>query len=122
MYLNAIEDAFGGEIDFSQLVKLYGNNPENEVRYSQAECTGIEKIRIEGNPDTANVSTSYVERQNLTKRMSMRRFTRLTNACSKKVDSLGYAVDLHSMYYNFCRGHQSLRVTPAMEAGVTNHV
>jgi len=122
MYLNAVEDAFGGEIDFSQLVKLYGNNPESEVRYSPAECTGIEKIRIEGNPDTPHVSTSYVERQNLTMRMSMRRFTRLTNAFSKKVDNLGYAVALHFMYYNFCRVHQSLRVTPAMEAGVTDHV
>jgi IS1 family transposase len=122
MYLNAVEDAFGGEIDFGQIVKLYGNNPESEVRYSPAECTGVEKIRIEGNPDTAHVSTSYVERQNLTMRMSMRRFTRLTNAFSKKVDNLGYAVALHFMYYNFCRVHQSLRVTPAMEAGVTDHV
>jgi len=122
MYLNAVEDAFGGEIDFGQLVKLYGNNPESEVRYSPAECTGIEKHTIEGNPDKAHVSTSYVERANLTMRMGMRRFTRLTNAFSKKVDNLGYAVALHFMYYNFCRVHQSLRVTPAMEAGVTDHV
>jgi hypothetical protein len=122
MYLNAVEDAFGGEIDFGQIVKLYGNDPESEVRYSPAECTGIEIHNIEGNPDKAHVSTSYVERANLTMRMGMRRFTRLTNAFSKKVDNLGYAVALHFMYYNFCRVHQTLRVTPAMEAGVTDHV
>lgn len=122
MYLSAVEDAFGGEIDFGQIVKLYGNDPESEVRYSPAECTGIEIHNIEGNPDKAHVSTSYVERANLTMRMSMRRFTRLTNAFSKKVDNLGYAVALHFMYYNFCRVHQSLRVTPAMEAGVADHV
>ena len=122
MYLDAVEGAFGGEIDFGQIIKLYGNNPESEVRYSPAECTGIEIHTIEGNPDKAHVSTSYVERANLTMRMGMRRFTRLTNAFSKKVDNLGYAVALHFMYYNFCRVHQTLRVTPAMEAGVTDHV
>jgi hypothetical protein len=98
------------------------NNPEPEVRYSSAKCLGIRKEIINGNPDSQKVSTSYVERQNLTMRMSMRRFTRLTNAFSEKVENLKYAVALHFMYYNFCRVHQSLRVTPAMEAGVTDHV
>lgn len=122
MYLNAVEDAFGGEIDFSQLVKLYGNSPESEVRYSPAECTGIEIKQIQGNPDLKHISTSYVERQNLTMRMSMRRFTRLTNGFSKKAYNMACAIALHFMYYNFCRIHQTLRVTPAMEAGVTDHV
>ncbi len=122
MYLNAVENAFGGDIDFSQLIKIYGNSPESEVRYSPAECTGIEKQRIEGNPDPKHVSTSYVERQNLTMRMGMRRFTRLTNGFSKKVYNMACAVSLHFMYYNFCRVHQTLRVTPAMEAGVSDHI
>jgi IS1 family transposase len=122
MYLWAVEDAFGSEIDFSQLVKLYGSSEESEKRYSPAQCIGTQKIKINGNPDDKSISTSYVERQNLTMRMSMRRFTRLTNAFSKKVENLKYAVALHFMYYNFCRVHQSLRVTPAMEAGVTDHI
>lgn len=92
------------------------------MRYSPAQCLGAEKHKVIGNPDSKNISTSYVERQNLTMRMNMRRFTRLTNAFSKKVENLGYAVALHFMYYNFCRVHQTLRVTPAMEAGVTDHV
>jgi IS1 family transposase len=125
MYLDAVEEAFGKDIDFSQLIKLYGNEGEGrqaEVKYSPAQCTGEIKERIQGNPDMSKVSTSYVERQNLTMRMSMRRFTRLTNAFSKKVENLAYAVALHFMYYNFCRIHQTLRVTPAMEAGVADHV
>jgi IS1 family transposase len=122
MYLEAVEDAFGNEIDFSQLIKIYGNTEESQKRYSPAQCIGTEKIRINGNPDNSSISTSYVERQNLTMRMNMRRFTRLTNAFSKKVENLYYAVALHFMYYNFCRIHQTLRVTPAMEAKVTNHI
>ncbi len=122
MYLDSVEDAFGSEIDFSQLVKLYGSSENTEKRYSPAKCLGTHKIRIKGNPDEKNISTSYVERQNLTMRMSMRRFTRLTNAFSKKVENLGYAVVLHFMYYNFCRIHQTLRVTPAMEAKVTDRL
>ena len=122
MYLEAVEDAFGREIDFSQLIKIYGNTPESEVRYSPAECRGIEINKIQGNPDSDHISTSYVERHNLTMRMNMRRFTRLTNGFSKKVEKLACAVALHFMYYNFCRVHQTLRLTPAMEAGVTDHV
>lgn len=118
-YLNAIEAAFGSEIDYSQLVKLYGNDREGQVRYSPAQCTGIVKETVQGNPDPKHVSTSFVERQNLTMRMSMRRFTRLTNGFSKKIKNLEHAVALHFMYYNFCRIHQTLRVTPAMVAGVT---
>jgi IS1 family transposase len=121
MYLEAVENAFGADIDFSQLVKLYGQTSEGQKRYSPPQCIGTIKTKINGNPDIANVSTSYVERQNLTMRMNMRRFTRLTNAFSKKVENLFYAVSLHFMYYNFCRIHQTLRVTPAMEAKVSDH-
>ena len=122
MYLGAVEDAFGGDIDYSQLIKLYGDTPDGQKRYSPARCTGTIKTRIIGNPSERHVSTSYVERQNLTMRMSMRRFTRLTNGFSKKIENLFYAVSLHFMHYNFCRIHQTLRVTPAMEARVTDHV
>jgi IS1 family transposase len=122
MYLDAVPRAFGKEIDYSQLIKIYGNNPESEIRYSPAQCTGVRAKEVIGYPEGKYVSTSYVERQNLTMRMNMRRFTRLTNAFSKKVDNLGYAVALHFMYYNFCRIHQSLRVTPAMKAKVTDHL
>jgi len=123
-YLSAVEAAFGGDIDYAMLVKMYGNSSgqDDQRRYSPAECKGIEKIRIEGNPDLSHVSTSYVERQNLTMRMSMRRFTRLSNGFSKKVENLEHAVALHFMNYNFARVHKTLRVTPAMEAGVADHV
>ncbi len=122
IYLEAIEGTFGGDIDYAMLIKLYGIDPEGEKRYSPAKCIGTRVAKISGNPEKKHISTSYAERQNLTMRMSMRRFTRLTNAFSKKVENLAHAVSLHFMYYNFCRIHQTLRVTPAMEAGVTDHV
>jgi IS1 family transposase len=122
-YVSAIEDAFGSDIDYAMLIKIYGNTPEGgEVRYSPAQCMGARKAVISGQPNIKHVSTSFAERQNLNMRMSMRRFTRLTNAFSKKVENLEHAVALHFMNYNFCRIHQSLRVTPAMEAGLTDHV
>jgi IS1 family transposase len=121
-YLDAVEGAFGANVDYAMLVKLYGEAPEAEKRYSPAQCIGCHKTRIEGNPDPRHVSTSFVERQNLTMRMSMRRFTRLTNSFSKKLENLEAAVALHFMWYNFGRVHQTLRVTPAMEAGVADHV
>ncbi|HEY3277768.1 MAG TPA: IS1 family transposase [Syntrophorhabdaceae bacterium] len=123
MYLNAVEYAFGGDIDYAMLIKLYGNEgQQGDTRYSPAICTGAEKKVICGRPDKEHVSTSYVERQNLTMRMSMRRFTRLTNAFSKKAENHAHAVALHFMHYNFCRIHKTLRVTPAMAAGVTERV
>lgn len=122
-YLEAVDGAFGSEIDYAMLVKLY-NTPStgNEGRYSPGECCGTRRVRIMGDPDHAHVSTSFAERQNLTMRMSMRRFTRLTNAFSKKIENHRHAVALHYMYYNFARVHQTLRVTPAMQAGVADHV
>jgi IS1 family transposase len=121
-YLEAVEGAFGGDVDYAMLVKIYGQGAEAEKRYSPADCIGARKTAIEGNPDRDHVSTSYVERQNLTMRMHMRRFTRLTNAFSKKVENHAHAVALHAMFYNFCRIHKTLRVTPAMEAGLADHV
>ncbi len=123
VYLRAIEGAFGSEIDYAMLDKIYTNPPrEGSVRYSPAECCGARKVKIAGNPDMTKASTSYVERQNLTMRMSMRRMTRLTNAFSKKLENQAHAVALHFMHYNFCRIHQTLRVTPAMQAGIADHV
>ncbi len=127
-YIWAVEDAFGSEIDYAMLIKLYGPQPEVEKRYSPAECIATEKRVVQGKPDITKISTSYVERQNLTMRMNMRRFTRLTNAFSKKIENLEYAVALHFMYYNFCRSHKTLNlkkalgVTPAMAAGVTDRI
>jgi IS1 family transposase len=122
-YLEAVEGAFGSEIDCAMLVKVYGADPAaDQTRYSPAKCIGTMSQRITGNPDMAKVSTSYVERANLTMRMSMRRFTRLTNAFSKKLDNHKAAVAFYFMWYNFARIHQTLRVTPAMEAGVADHV
>ena len=119
-YLAAVEDSLGGDIDYATLTKLYGNDPEAEKRYSPAKCIGIECKIVLGDPDGKHISTSNVERQNLTLRMSMRRFTRLTNAFSKKVENHAAAVALYFMYYNFARVHQTLRVTPAMEAGASD--
>jgi IS1 family transposase len=123
-YLNAVPDAFGTDVDYAQLVKHYGAAPSqnDQRRYSPAQLVGAEQKAIQGNPDMSKVSTSYVERQNLTMRMGMRRFTRLTNGFSKKVENLEHAVSLHFMHYNFARIHKTLRVTPAMEAGVSDHV
>jgi IS1 family transposase len=123
VYLEAIESAFGSEIDYAMLVKLYGaDRGESEARYSPAECIGCRSIAVTGRPDPKHISTSFVERQNLTMRMSMRRFTRLTNGFSKKVENLGHSVAPHYMWYNFARVHKTLRVTPAMEAGIADHV
>lgn len=125
VYVEAVDKAFGTEIDYAMLVKQYGSDNRDvgsEVRYSPALCTGAKKEIVMGTPDKAYISTSYVERQNLTMRMSMRRFTRLTNAFSKKLENHCAAIALHFMHYNFARIHQTLRVTPAMAAGVTDHV
>ena len=122
VYLQAVEDAFGNGVDYAMLIKLYGNDSEPEKRYSPAECIGCREIGVTGRPDPKYVSASHVERQNLSMRMGMRRFTRLTNAFSKKIDNHFWAIALQYIHYNFCRIHKSLRVTPAMEAGITDHV
>ena len=121
-YIRAVEKAFSGNVDFSQLVKLYGTAPGLEGKYSPGECIGTREDIIQGAPKRDKISTSFVERQNLTMRMGMRRFTRLTNAFSKKLANLEHAVALHFMHYNFCRIHQSLRSTPAMRSGLTDRV
>jgi IS1 family transposase len=122
MYVRTVTEAFSGEVDYAQLVKIYGSDPEAEKRYSPAVCTGCTPHVISGDPDPSKISTSYVERQNLTMRMSIRRFTRLTNAFSKKIENHVAALALHYMHYNFVRIHQTLRVTPATEAGIANRV
>ena len=120
LYVDAVEDAFGADIDFAQLIKLYGAVQETDTRYSPAQCQGTITKPITGNPDPKHISTSYVERQNLTMRMSMRRFTRLTNAFSKKLMNHVHHVSLYFVHYNFCRVHKTLRMSPAMAAGVTD--
>lgn len=119
-YLEAVEGAFGADVDYAMLIKMYGNVPEGQRRYSPAECVGTRKTRIEGNPVKADVSTSYVERMNLNIRMGNRRFTRLTNAFSKKIDNHLHMLSLYFVHYNFCRMHKSLRMSPAMAAGVSD--
>jgi len=126
VYLIAVEDVFGSEVDYAMLVKLYGQVVESETRYSPAKCIGADRRVVQGNPNPTLISTSFVERQNLTMRMSMRRFTRLTNAFSKKIENLEHAVALHFMYYNFARPHKTLANpyprTPAMAAGISDHI
>lgn len=122
VYIDAVEDAFGCEIDYSMLIKVYGASSDPDTRYSPATCIGCEMKTVSGNPDPNHVSTSFVERQNLSMRMGMRRFTRLTNAFSKKFENHAHAVALYFMHYNFCRVHKTLRVTPAMESGLAHHV
>jgi IS1 family transposase len=121
MYLTAVPDAFANDIDYAQLVKVYGNDPEGATRYRPAQCLGTKRVEIIGSPDQEHISTSYVERQNLNMRMNMRRFTRLTNAFSKKLENHVAMLALFHMHYNFCRIHQTLRLTPAMEAGISSH-
>jgi hypothetical protein len=119
-YLEAVEGAFGGDIDYAVLVKIYGAAPEGQRRHSPAICTGARKFRVEGEPDPKHVSTSYVERQNLNIRMGNRRMTRLTNAFSEKAENHAHMMAIYFMHYNFVRIHQTLEVTPAMAAGVTS--
>lgn len=122
LYLDAIEESFGTKIDYAMLVKVYGKDPEHDRNYFNSICVENKKRTIIGNPDPKDISTSHVERQNLTMRMSMRRFTRQTNAFSKKIENHKHAISIHFMYYNFARIHLSLRISPAMEAGITNHL
>jgi len=122
LYVAAVDDAFGEQIDYAQLVKIYGKAEGEEKRYSPAKCIGCETHRMTGNPDPDHINTSYIERQNLTMRMSMRRFTRLTNAFSKKLENHIATAAIHTMYYNFVRIHQTLRVTPAMASGLADRL
>jgi IS1 family transposase len=122
VYAEAVENAFGSEIDYAMLVKIYGASNDGESRYSPATCIGCRTGVLSGSPDPKHISTSYVERQNLSMRMGMRRFTRLTNGFSKKFENHAHQVALYFMHYNYCRVHSTLRVTPAMEAGLTDHV
>jgi IS1 family transposase len=122
LYVKAVDRAFSGDIDYAMLIKVYGGTSEGEKRYSPAECVGCERVRVMGGPDPRYISTSYIERQNLTVRMQNRRFTRLTNAFSKKLDNHIASLAIHYMHYNFVRIHQTLRMTPAMAAGVTAHL
>ena len=122
MYLTAVPDVFASDVDYAQLVKVFGNDPEGQKRYSPAQCLGTRRVEIIGDPDPNHISTSYAERQNLNMRMNMRRFTRLTNAFSKKIENHVAMIALFHMHYNFCRIHQTLRVTPAIEAGTSQHV
>jgi IS1 family transposase len=123
VYADAVEDTFGSEIDYAMLVKIYGASNDNpESRYSPATCIGCRTGVLAGNPNPDYISTSFVERSNLSMRMGMRRFTRLTNGFSKKLENHGHMVALYFIHYNFCRIHKTLRVTPAMEAGIVDHV
>ena len=122
VYLESVESAFYAGIDYAMLHKIYGSDQDPEKRYSPAQCLGCTVKTISGNPDPRHVSTSYVERQNLTMRMSMKRFARLSNGFSKKIENHAHAVSLHYMYYNFARIHKSLRTTPAQAAGVTDRL
>jgi hypothetical protein len=121
-YVDAVEEAFGADVDYTQMVKFYDAEPIGPGRYAPPRVTGVERTVIAGSPEQAHISTSFIERQNLTMRMSMRRFTRLTNAFSKKLENMQAAVHLHFAHYNFVRLHRTLRVTPAMAAGVTNRL
>ena len=122
VYLTAVEGAFGADVDYAMLIKIYGDSPEFQKRYSPADCIGTERFIVSGDPDRKHISTSHVERQNLTMRMCMRRFTRLTNGFSKKIENHVASIALYFMYYNFVRIHKTLRCTPAMAAGVTDRL